>query len=46
MYNLSERGADALDPELGIQVRWPCLVTVLDGLPYDIPRTNIMSVCL
>jgi hypothetical protein len=46
MYDLSECGAEAFDLVLGIQVRWPCLVTVMDVLPYDVPHTNVMSVCL
>jgi hypothetical protein len=46
MYNLSELGGDGFDLVLGIQMMWPCLVTLLDELPYDAPHTNIMSVCL
>lgn len=46
IYNRSELGVNGLDLVQEIQVRWTCLVILLDELPYDAPYTNIMSVYL
>jgi hypothetical protein len=46
MYNLSELEGEDFDLVLGIQVRWPSLVTLLDELPYGAPHTNTYYVCL